>query len=379
MIKQGYRDYLKNIVISVGLMCLVYFYLLANFWWGNHDWGYLKDGVSVESGLFEARYSQHLFTIFFLDSHVLPVFLFFVGFLCIGLIGCLVGKYLEVDKKYWFLLAFFIGINPHIFALFYFVYLFFSFIAWSMVGVLLLFTIEGKLKWYSFCVGLLGYILVLGSYPPNLAFVFVLFVAKRLLCFEKKEESFGEICKRGVFFAGQIICAGLAYKLIYKQMINMHLINQDMYNIQLKSLREVVESLPLEVINSISQMFERFSFMGWWYVLVLFVLVAIAVVGTVGKCEQKSLAVLMILGMFLVSRFAFIVAARTDVSPFRLVYWGRLGIYVFALSFLFREKKVWVRNISFLALSVVLYCFSITDFEIQKIMEDMIRILYFLV
>ena len=101
-------------------MIVLYFYMLCNFWWGNHDWGYLLSGASIESGLFEARYSQHLFTILVLDGHILPVLFFLMGFLCISGIGICVGKYLEIDSKYWWVIALFIGANPHIFALFYY-------------------------------------------------------------------------------------------------------------------------------------------------------------------------------------------------------------------------------------------------------------------
>ena len=157
------KECVKTISISLGLMMVLYFYMLCNFWWGNHDWGYLLSGASVESGLFEARYSQHLFTLWTLDGHILPVLSFLMGFVCIGAIA-------------------------HIFALFYYVYLFFPFMVWSLVGVLGLYFFEGKCRVYKFLGAVFLYVMVLGSYPPNLAFVFVLFVAKRLFLFEEEKE-----------------------------------------------------------------------------------------------------------------------------------------------------------------------------------------------
>ena len=99
MLKNKYKEYARMLLISMGLMSVVYFYMFCNFWWGNHDWGYLKDGASIESGLFEARYSQHLFTLLFLDGHILPIITYLLGFLCISVQAILIGKYFEVPEK----------------------------------------------------------------------------------------------------------------------------------------------------------------------------------------------------------------------------------------------------------------------------------------
>ncbi len=369
MQKQVYINDVKQMFVALGGLCILYFFMFCNFWWGNHDWEYLKEGVSLRSGLFEMRYSQHLWASLLFDGHVLPVLCYLLGICGIGCIGFGVGKYLEVDKKYWFLLVLFIGANPHIFGLFYFVYLFFSFIAWSLVGVLLLFATEGKMKWYKFFLSVLGFVSVFGSYPPNLAFLFVLFVAKRLLMLEKGSENFKDICIRGAYFLGEIVCALLIYKIIYKQLLEFYLVNVEMYNIQLKGIWDIVKTFPHELVNAFGQMWQRYSFLGWDYVLPLNLIVGLAFFSVVRKSTCKWVSVLLVVGMFFVSRATFIVAERTDVSPFRLVYWARLGIYLFSLAVLLREKEIWVRNLFFLLLFFVLSKFVVINYEIQKVQK----------
>ena len=367
MIEQKYKNDIKNMFINMSLICLIYIYMLANFWWGNHDWGFLKSGASVESGLFEARYSQHLFTLLFFEGHILPVFAFMSGFACIIAQAFAIGKYFRLPKNAWVLISLFIAVNPHIYALFYYVYLFFPFMVWSLVGVWLLFFTEGKLSLYKFICGVVGFVFLLGSYPPNLAFIFVIFVAKRIFEHLDERESLKENIKRVLFFGLQFLSAGLVYKIITFYMEKLHLINLDMYNIKTKGILEVIKSIPYEFVQSYLQLVSQFSFMGWGYVLPLLVVVISALVVLFRKAKNKVYLGVGIVILFFVSRFAFMLSIHPEYAVFRLMYWARLGIYVFALSVLLKEKEVWGRNILFLMLVLVVGACLRANFEIQKV------------
>jgi len=367
MIKKEHKDCFKNVSINLGLICLVYLYMLANFWWGNHDWGYLKDGASIQSGLFEARYSQHLFTILFLDGHILPVFAFLSGFICIIAQAILIEKYLKLPKNAWFFISLFIAFNPHIYALFYYVYLFFPFMAWGLFGILLLVFIEKRFSFFRFFVGVLGFILLLGSYPPNLAFVFVLFVTKRLFEYLYDNESIKDSIKHTSILGLEFLVSVAGYKGIFNYLIKAHLINTDMYNIKTKGVFEILNTLPSEVGQSFLQLFHQFSFMGWWYLLPLAVIVITAVVIAFLKSENKVYAVFCLGALFLASRFAFLLSYHPEFAVFRLMYWGRLGVYIFGLSLLFKEKEKITKNILFFMLLCVGCCFVATNLYIQKV------------
>jgi hypothetical protein len=359
MLSKNYKDYIKTILISLGGMSIVYFYMLCNFWWGNHDWGYLKSGASIESGLFEARYSQHLFTLLFLDGHILPVLTYLLGFLCISLQSILIGKYFEISEKSWVYIALFIAVNPHIYALFYYVYLFFPFVVWSLVGVVLLFLSEGRYKFWKYVAATVGFILLLGSYPPNLALVFVFFVGKRILCYVEEKESFKDVLVRMAFFASQIVVSILVYKIIYNYLLENRLINTDMYNIKTKSLIDILLELPLELWKSVEQLFYGFSFMEYSYFVLLSIMMLVALGVLIKKAKNKYVVCLGVALLLLASRFAFILSSHSEFAVFRLMYWGRLGLYVFGIVVLFKEKRTWVKNILF-----VFFVFSFLNLQL---------------
>lgn len=366
MFNKEYKNYAKTICVSLGLLCVVYFYMLCNFWWGNHDWGYLKSGASIESGLFEARYSQHLFTLLFLDAHILPVFTFLSGFICIVIQSILIGKYFELPNKYCVLIALFIGVNPHIYALMYYVYLFFPFMVWSLVGISLLFLLEGRLKLYKSLLFVLGFVGVLGSYPPNLAFVFVLFVGKRIFNYVENKEKTKDVILRMIYLGVLVLISAIVYKLIYGYLLERQFINTDMYNIKIKPVKKFVFDLPIELWRGFSQLFFVFSFMGLGYLIPLVLIVLLSVGSVFAKATNKVVIVILIMSLFLASRFAFAVSGYPEFAVFRLMYWGRLGLYVFGMVVLLKEKLA-KRNILFVLMCFLFVKMIMINFEIQKV------------
>lgn len=367
MLEYCYKKYIKSVIISFSVLCLLYLYMLSNFWWGNHDWGYLLSGASFKSGLFEARYSLHLFIDFILDKHILPIFTFFCVFICICLLGIIIGRYFNIAQKYWVILCLFIGVNSHIFVIFYYLHYSFSLVVWGLVGVCLLFLSERKHSFVKFLFGSVGFSLILGSYPPNLAFIFVIFVAKRIFDYVDEKQNIKQNIFSFLFLGGQILVAGCCFKIIFSYLINNRFINDYMYNIKTRDILDIIKSLPNEILNSIFQLFQCFSFMEYGYILPLSILVLVACFIVYKKSSSKCWIIFLLISLFLASRFAFILSEGSGIAVFRLMYWGRLGLYIFAISVLMKQKDIWIKNLLFLLLIVFFFNNIVANFEIQKV------------
>lgn len=192
-------SFLKDIFFkSFFISCVVWGFMIVQFWWGDHDWGYLKGGVKFQDGFFEARYSQHLFTALFFDGNVLPVFSSVCALAFLILTALISAVYLELpkEKHLFYIFVLFVSLNPYAFVFFYYVYLAIPFMAWPLVGVCGLFLIE-KHNWRQFCLGAVIWFLLLGSYPPNIALIFTLFCAKRLIRYCEGKESFRHSVETG--------------------------------------------------------------------------------------------------------------------------------------------------------------------------------------
>lgn len=363
------KFYLKTFLIGWGICCLVWSFMLFQFWWGNHDWGYLKSGVDISSGLFEVRYSQHLPTILLLDGHVLPFFTSFCAIGCLVLEAILVAAYLGLSKSFYRYLFFvlFIGLNPYIATLFYFLYLSFVFIFWSLVGVFLLFIAERSYKWYNVLGGGVLFFLILGSYPPNIALILVLFVAKRLFQYVDGNESLVKIIQKSVFFSIMLGIGYVGFHYAYVYILQNGFVNLDMYNIATKSFWGAIKALGGEAIGSVTQLFHQHSFLEFSYCFLLFLITFAAFVLCLSYEKNRFLLVLFLVAILLCSRFCFIVGADVSAGAFRMEYWSRLSLAIISLAVLLRSKSRIVANLLLIWAFLVAVLFVKTDFEIQKV------------
>lgn len=357
--------FLKSFFIS----CVVWGFMIAQFWWGDHDWGYLKGGVKFQDGFFEARYSQHLFTILFFDGNVLPVFSIVCALAFLTLLALITAVYLEIPKeKYLFyIFVLFVSLNPYAFVFFYYVYLAIPFMAWPLVGVCGLFLAE-KYNWRQFCLGAVIWFLLLGSYPPNIALIFTLFCAKRLIRYCEGKESFGQSVKTGGWYLAQFLAGLIGFKLLCALLQRKHLINLEMYNIQVKSFEDMLVQIPYELWMSVGQLFNVQTFMGWDYCLLLALPIALAVWRLYDVSSGKrTILTLFLFAVFMASRCTFLISASAKIGFLKMEYFGRLGLELFALSVLARMKRQWVQNFYVLWGVIVLALFVVRDYDVQKI------------
>lgn len=172
--------YLKPFLWSFGISVIVYSFMLFQFWWGNHDWEHIKESMNLLSGLYEIRFSQHLPTVLFLDGHILPIIVISLSLALIILQAILMAKYLRIPENFksYMIFILFIVLNPYLFIFFYYVYIILPLSFWGTCVVALLYTTEKSENKKYWLLGGIGFFLALGSYPPNMALAFTLFMAK---------------------------------------------------------------------------------------------------------------------------------------------------------------------------------------------------------
>lgn len=367
MYKNDEKGLLRTFFKVWGVLNIVYAYMVFNFFWGNHDWDFLKDGVKLSSGFFEGRFSQHIFSYFLFDGHILPVVTYFLSFAALVGLAFAVGRYLEIPQKMWGGLALFIGLNPHTFVLFYYFYLLLPFICWAGLGVLALFLAEPKFGVMKFLAGAFFYILLLGSYPPNLNFILTVFLARRLLMIWLHKQTVKEVFFCGCFFWGQLVAGYLGYKVVFSVLLKWGYLNSEWYNLQVRPVSEMLGAVPVELWRSLEQLFHFYHFMDWAYCVPLAAGCFAAIGLFIKNAENKIIAGVGIVVVFLVSRFAFLVSASSYIAVFRCEYWGRLGLYVFAFSILSHFKQREIKNFLFALGIMVLWIFVKTDLEIEKV------------
>ncbi len=370
-IKNYEVSFLRTVFVkSLLITCIVWSFMIVQLWWGDHDWGYIKNQVKIADGFFEVRYSQHLFSVFLFNGQVLPVLAVLGGIVSLVMLAMLLAIYLKVpqEKSIFYIFVLFVSLNPFIIVFFYYVYLALPFMAWPMVGVYNLILCEKTYSWKMFMLCSVIWFLILGSYPPNMALFLTVFTAKRIIRYCYGNEDIREIIKAYAYLGGQLVLAFVGFKITFNLLERYKFIQMDMYNIKMRGLGEIIANIPAEAVRSVSQFFNVYSFLEWDYSALLFLPIIAAVCLLYSVRGKNGLILsLLLIGMCLSSRFAFLVSPRSEVSAVRLEYFGRVGLYIFALAVIARQQRQCWKNLFLAWAFCVMVLFIRTDFEIQKV------------
>ena len=361
--------YIKVFLWGFCFCCVVWSFMLFQFWWGNHDWDYLRDGIKLQDGFFEARYSQHLPTVLFLNGQILPFFSCFLSLGFLSLLGVLLAYYLHCpkDRVVYGLFICFLATLPHTAILFYYVFIMFPLFFWGCVGAGLLFLSVGPYRLWKFIGGICGFIILLGSYPPVISLVLTVFIARHILYYIQGKQSFKEIIFNGLFLLGQLLLAYTIYRGIFLYLGKIGALNTKMYNVVMRDVVDIFRQIVTEVVAPISVIPQIAKSTGAFYTILYCLLMGSGLGIIFYLAPNRFIAFLLVCGLFLASRIAFLLSASAYSAAFRVTWWGEIGLMLSFLAILLQVKKQWVRNLIYLG--CVLFCISFikTDSEIQKV------------
>ena len=197
--------FIKSILIGWGLCCLVYAVMFCSFFWGNHDWEYIRHGADLNSGFFEVRYSQHILSVLFFNGQFLPVMTMLCALLGLAALAVFLGVYLRVPFNIlaYIGLILFVGLNPHIFVLFYYQHILLSFVYWPLICLMAIYWFEQKQTIFKFLVLVITLVGGLGSYPPFFTLIFCAFITRQLIDYVEERKKITDI----IYICGNFVLA----------------------------------------------------------------------------------------------------------------------------------------------------------------------------
>ena len=349
--------------------CLVYSFMIFQFWWGNHDWQPLIYTMGWKSGLFEARYSQHLFTAFFLSGHVLPVFYVLLSLGFLSLTGVLSAEYLCVphDKKSYFLFVFLFVCSPYTFVLFHYVFIAVSMAMWGGILILLMKLAEPPYKFWKVVMMTLGFAFILGGYPPSIAFAFVVFCGRKIILYQSNKQSFKQVLSDGLLMGVSAVCGLAASQLIIYVLKRSGNVVFQMYNVRTNSVTEMIEKIPQAFFGFFSSIIDISQYLGWFYAFITIIFCFGASFLILKNISNKIIGFMMLSILFLVARVSYIVSPSAEVASFRIDYWYFMAIVAVSISVFMQSRRQWLKNLVFAMSLITLIVFIRTDYEIQKV------------
>ena len=221
---------------------LIFLFHGAHFLFGDHDWKYLKPGLSLDAGLFEGRFAQFLPINILSGGDILPIINNILGFAGFSLGVALLARYwrLPRQKSAWLLFALFTAVTPYILSFMYFAFLIIPVLGWSafVLGSLLISEKETRFSPIRSLSAIALATLALGGYPPVVNLMAVALAVRLLFAALFEGESARGLWRRYRWTAINLLSAAICCKLCLWGLGKIGAMNTAYYNLQTTPLAE---------------------------------------------------------------------------------------------------------------------------------------------
>jgi len=353
---------------------LIFIYHGAAFLFGDHDWKYLKNGISLNAGLFEGRFSQFILINLLSQGEILPIVNNVLGFTFFSLGVAGLGRYwlLPQNKRSWIIFALFTAVTPYILSFMYFAFIVAPVLSWNafIVAALLISERESKFSFLKSASSILLITLALGGYPAVINLIATAFAVRLLIAVCHEKSSFREVFKRYKWTVINIILGIIVYKICLIILTKTGAINSDYYNLQTTPFKEWGSKFLLICKDLFLEFTTTLPFIGAPYKAAISIISLLGLVIILkGQKSRRMIGILLFLAVFLAGMITLFLSTsirETEFSP-RIDFFGFMYGISGILAFILKSEHKIIKNLSYL---IATYCIIInahTLFEAQKV------------
>lgn len=367
---------------------LIFLYHGAQFLFGDHDWRYLKEGITLGAGLFEARFTQFIPINILSRGEIYPIINNLLGFAGFSLGTALLARYwnLPHHKKQYALFALFCAITPYILSFMYFAFLIVPVLGWNafIIGSLVISEKEEKFSFSRTFFAIVLIIMALGGYPPVINLIAVVISIKLLnnalhLSSQTGLKDFViEQFKLYKWTLLNIILGIIGYKLCLFGLEQTGAVNTSYYNLQTTPIAEWGNKFILVSQDVLRQFIVTLPFITTGYKTLTALLVILGLCLIIKRLADKATPVsqkfiifaLTIICLYapLVTLFISTSLAETEFSP-RIDFFGLMYLYAgfFALIQSVSSSTQFFKNLGTLLAVAVIFVSANNLFEAEKV------------
>lgn len=358
MLAEYERKYLF-ITVFVALSLVFSFYQFS-FFWGNHDWDWIKGTtqvLSLNTGMFEGRYTKFVLNVILFAGQVYPILNTIIAFALLAMGSVLLISYWGITKKTdQIIISLLPVISPFILGWLYFpINILGNFAAVLLVLGGLLFA-ERKGKIYKI-VALIYWVLALGIYPSVIEMIIICFCFRYILYPVKRS---AEMCP----IIGVMLAAIVLFKILLSILATQGILYTENYNLQTVLLSELPQRILPMISLAFKQLWATIPFFP--YSLKIFgvglILLSLSIVAT----QRQALL------LWSIALFATITSSVLAANPTETAYMPRINFY--GLNFFYTgaaavalHQKSFKRNVAYVACLLFIVLSVRQDIYAQKV------------
>lgn len=368
------KPLLTSFIITFITLNLIFIYHGAQFIFGDHDWPYLQNGVPLNSGLFEGRFTQFIAINLLSYGEILPIINNLLGFLFFSLSISLLAKYWSIPHKKltYTLFALFTAITPYILSFMYFAFLVIPVLSWSLfiISALLISKKEQTFKLPHTLISAILYTFALGGYPPVINLFATALSTRILLDIIYEKATLKSLYTNYRYSVLNFLLGAIIYKLCLMWLTHTGAINSTYYNLQTTPLNQWGNKFLLVLQDMTKQLLATLPFISLKYKIITLTITILALLTTIKqKSSSNILKALFFVAIFLsglITLFLSTSIKETEFSP-RIDFFGLMYAYSAMLAIVLKSKKGLIKNLTTLLATISIIYSSYTLFEAQKV------------
>jgi len=368
--------------IVFGILSVVFSFYITGFYFGNHDYQFMRYGMPLNAGVWEARITQFVPYWLLFSGHILPVFSALFGFMFLAGAAVLLAKWYALPEKYSVVLLFalLIVLHPYHLTQLYYAFIATSIGLWhlfAVIGVVTAwqFVLKKKLKWALISVFFL--LMALLGYASVLQMIFVALIGKFLLSLGTDFQTARKKRALRQYWQPYILTAlflSVVVLIFYGGIIHVlkahHIIDMGMYNTQVLTAEEIIFKLKTFWYLPLKGLMLELPYCSPFIFRTILVLMIALVLLSALLSGGWLVFLLMTVG---IAGLIFTMFVTTYVSPWAAWSMMRTNVYsvpyflaiMFAILVVFENQ--FLKNLGMVAAVVLIICFANADFNAQKV------------
>lgn len=356
--KKHNKDQIRLWLFLFCSLNILFSYYQIHFFWGNHDWDWVKGTtqvLSLNTGMFEGRFAKFILNVILFGGQILPILNSLVAFALLALGSVFLVEYWQIkDIKVKFVIALLPILSPFILGWLYFpINILGNFAAMVLVTAGL--CLAEKRAVYK-VAAVICWLSALGVYPSVMEMIIICFCFRYIL----NPIISSEIIKKSI----PILIALIVFKFLLWSLGQLQLIVTDYYNLRTVTVFELLGRTPQMIKMAFNQLLISLPFIDLKFKALGVTVIILAFIISVRNFKMVSLWLLAFMTTVL-STWLTGAPEETAYMP-RINFYGLNFFYTGTLAVLL-QRKGWTNNIGYLLSIAILYSSITTDFNAQKV------------
>lgn len=360
---------------------IVFGFHTINFLYGNHDWGALIKGTSLNYSLHEGRYGAWIISKILTGDLYLPILSALWAYVALSLSAVLLAIYWKLPKKtsYFIIFGLVLNITPYTLSWLWYA-------QWTInIFFARLFIIAGFVLSDKFSDGLLktrisGNLLAIILLNFGLAIytamigTFVMVLAGRVLIemMDWKGISDGIVntLKKNIYTVFNIFCATAVFEIIFKYLEYKKLLSVGRYNMETTPISEITDKV-IYLIKATWKQFINFS-MPFYPSIITYIFLFLTIIFILQILLSKrpiiikvSIVGMLVFSLFLTKTVALISAENWITYNSRVEFCGYVLFNALIIALCLKLNGI-LQNIKLIASVFIIYVFLVNDLHQQR-------------